>query len=73
MLLQPRCAQHLTTSGFRKKHADEVRDMRHAAWAKRQRAKHGETVKVQRRKGERVIRAGRNVTDEWRHVGHPDS
>jgi hypothetical protein len=31
------CAQRVRTSRFRKKHADQVSDMRHAAYVKRQR------------------------------------
>jgi hypothetical protein len=48
-----RCAQRVRTSRFRKKHADKVSDMRHAAYAKRQRVKHGSKVKVERRRRRR--------------------
>jgi hypothetical protein len=47
-----RCAQRVRTSRFRKKHADQVSDMRHAAYAKRQRAKFPK-AKVGRRKRKR--------------------
>jgi hypothetical protein len=48
-----RCSQRERTKRYRKKNPDAVSDMRHAAYAKRQRAKHGSKVKVQRRRRRR--------------------